>query len=295
MARVSSETKAERFEFVKNHCAEFGVRYLCLWMDVSFQGFYKWRNRQESDRTKKNRELAYNIEKIFTDNDGNYGSPRVYRALREEGIEVNHKRVERIMRDSGLVGKSAKLYRRKAPPERAYLKYPNLKLNKPAPTDVNQQWAGDITYLRVAGEWRYLAVVMDLYSRRIIGWSLGRYKSAELTRSALLKALSHRYVKDGLIFHTDRGSEYGAYLIQDELAKAGIKSSMNRPDSIIDNIHVESFFRTLKTECYHGLSFENESALRIALSYYLDSYYNKRRIHTSIGFQSPEHYENKVA
>lgn len=295
MARVSSETKAERFEFIKNHGADLGIRYLCSWLDVSPQGFYKWRNRPESSLKKANRELACDIEKIYKDNDGNYGSPRIYAALRARGVRVNHKRVERIMRDSGLIGKAAKLYRRYARPERFFMKHPNLKLTMPALSKINQQWAGDITYLQVNGQWRYLAVVMDLYSRRIIGWSLGSNKSAALTRSALLKALSHRKVEDGLIFHTDRGSEYGAYLIQDELAKAGIKSSMNRPESIVDNIHVESFFRTLKTECYHGLSFKNESDLRVALSYYLDSYYNISRIHTGIGNIAPEQFEKMAA
>lgn len=295
MAGVSGGTKAERFEFIKNHGTALGVRYLCDWLEVSFQGFYKWLNRPESPRTKRNRELACRIEEIFIDNDGNYGSPRIYKKLREEGHKVNHKRVERIMRDAGLVGKAAKLYRRRAQPESFYLKYPNLKLDMPAPSKINQQWAGDITYLQVNGEWSYLAVVMDLYSRRIIGWDLGAFKNAELTRSALLKALSHRKVEDGLIFHTDRGSEYGAYLIQDELAKAGIKSSMNRPDSLTDNIHVESFFRTLKTECYHGLSFRSESDLRVALSYYLDSYYNEKRMHTSLEFTAPVQYERMTA
>lgn len=295
MARISSETKAERFEFINNNGSELGVRYLCSWLDVSFQGFYKWRNRTESKRIKANRELACEIEEIYKEHDENYGSPRIYAALRSRGKQVNHKRVERIMRDSGLVGKAAKLYRRKAAPERQFLKLPNLKLNMPEPTKINQQWVGDITYLQVNGEWRYLAVVMDLYSRRILGWSLGANRKATLTRAALLKALSHRKVEDGLIFHTDRGAEYGANLIQDELARAGIKSSMNRPESITDNIHVESFFRTLKTECYHGLSFKNESDLRVALSYYLDTYYNVNRIHTSIGNIAPEQFERMAA
>lgn len=295
MAKVSSGAKAERFGFIDQYGSELGVRYLCSWFDVSPQGFYKWRNRAESNRTKENRDLASKIETLYEDNDGNYGSPRIYAALRAQGIHVNHKRVERIMRDSGLVGKAAKLYRRYAPPEREFLKYPNLKLNMPAPSKVNEQWVGDVTYLQVNGQWQYLAVVMDLYSRRILGWSLGPNRRATLTRSALLKALSHRKVEDGLIFHTDRGVEYGANLIQNELTKAGIKSSMNRPKSITDNIHIESFFRSLKTECYHGVSFKNESELRIALSYYLDGYYNTSRIHTSIGNMAPAQFEKMTA
>lgn len=295
MARVPGGSKKERFRFINEHGSVFGVRYLCCWLNVSSSGFYKWRDRPESSRTKANKELSDKIEKVFSDNHGNYGSPRVYLALRASGEEVNHKRVERIMRDTGLIGKAARLYRRKPLTERAFLKKPNLRFNQPVPTGINQQWVGDITYLKVNGEWHYLAVVMDLFSRRILGWSLGQNKSAELTHSALIKALSHRTVKEGLIFHTDRGSEYGANLIQDELLKQGLKSSMNRPKSITDNIHMESFFQSMKTECYHGLSFNTEDDLRFALSYYLDGYYNTTRIHTSIGNTAPILFEKLSA
>lgn len=291
MATVPSGAKKERFRFINEHEAVFGARYLCRCLNVSPSGFYKWRDRPESSRSRANKELLGKIEKVFTDNHGNYGSPRVYLALRASGEKVNHKRVERIMRDSGLIGKAARLYRREPLTERAFLKKPNLRFNKAAPTGINQQWVGDITYLKVDAKWHYLAVVMDLFSRRILGWSLGQNKSAELTHSALMKALSHRVVKKGLIFHTDRGSEYGANLIQDELTHQGLKSSMNRPKSITDNIHMESFFQSMKTECYHGLSFNTEDELRSVLSYYLDGYYNATRIHTSIGNIAPILYE----
>lgn len=295
MATVSSGSKTERFGFIDHFGPDLGVRYLCGWLNVSPAGFYKWRNREESLRDKENRYLAQKIEKIFMAHKTNYGSPRVHAALRDSGIKVNHKRVERIMRETGLIGKAGRIYRRKALPEKFYTKMPNLKKDMPTPTDVDQQWVGDLTYLKVAGQWRYLAVVMDLYSRRILGWTLGEHKTAELTRSALKKALSHRTVKPGLIFHTDRGSEYGAYLIQDELKRVGIRSSMNRPKYVTDNAHMESFFQSMKTECIHGLSFKTESELRITLNWYLNDYYNKQRIHTSIGYTSPIKYERMAA
>lgn len=295
MARVFSRSKAERFEFIAENESELGAKYLCEWLGVSRSGFYSWRNRKESIRSKENNTLLGKIIEIYNDNHGNYGCPRVYMALRSMGEEVNHKRVERLMRDSGLVGKAAKLYRRKAVPENTVINKPNLRFKKPKPTKINQQWAGDITYLKVNDQWRYLAVVMDLFSRKIVGWSLGRYKSARLTRSAILNAIRDRQPRGDLIFHTDRGSEYGAYLIQDELSKAGIRSSMNRPKSITDNIHIESFFQSLKTECYHGVSFNNESDLKSTLNYYLDDYYNEKRIHTSIGNQSPNQFEAMAA
>lgn len=199
------------------------------------------------------------------------------------------------MRDAGLVGKAGRIYRRKAAPEKFYTKMPNLRKDMPKPSGTDQQWVGDLNYIRVGKEWRYLATVMDLYSRRILGWALGDQKTANLTRAALRKAASHRLVKPGLIFHTDRGSEYGAYLMQDELARIGIRSSMNRPGYVTDNAHMESFFQSMKSECIHGFSFESECDLRKVLSWYLDDYYNCQRIHSSIGYQTPVHYEKLAA
>lgn len=295
MATVSGGTKTERFGFIGNHGSEFGVRYLCDWLEVSPSGFYKWRDRVESARSKESRVLAKKIETIFTEHRGNYGSPRVYKALRNAGETVNHKRVERIMRDSGLVGKAGRLYRRKALTEKFYMKMPNLKVMMPAPKSINEQWVGDVTYIKVNGEWCFLAVVMDLFSRRIIGWSLDKTRTAVLIHTALRKALSHRVVKPGLIFHTDRGVEYGAYLIQDELKRVGIRSSMNRPRHVTDNAHMESFFQSMKTECIHGVSFKSESELRMTLSWYLDDYYNGKRLHSGIGYTEPENYERMAA
>ena len=136
---------------------------------------------------------------------------------------------------------------------------------------------------------------MDLYSRRVIGWCLGGFKTSELTCTALRNALRYREVKPGLIFHTDRGPEYGAYLIQDELNKAGIRSSMNRPKHVTDNANMESFFQTLKTECIRERTFKTEQELKQSLDWYLNDYYNKARLHSSIGYTNPVNYERMVA
>lgn len=295
MARVSEGSKAERFGFIAERKSSFGVRYLCQRLNVSSSGYYKWLNQRDSKRTIDNRKLAHRIEKIFDDHDGNYGSPRIHRALRDDGLVVNHKRVERIMRETGLVGKAAKLYRRKALQGNPCIKVENIKRELDPPCRPNEQWAGDVTYLKVNGKWSYLAVILDLYSRRIIGWSLSNTRTVNLTHMALKQALDHRLVRPGLVFHSDRGSEYGAHLYQDELKRAGIRASMNRPKHMTDNAHVESFFRTLKTECFHGVTFLSESELRITLAWNIDCYYNVRRSHTSIGFKAPAEYESMVA
>lgn len=295
MGQVSEGPKAARFGFIAEHGAKFGFRYLCTRLNVSPAGFYKWQKRQEAALTLENRRLAKRIKQLFDEHDGNYGSPRIHAALRQQGEHVNHKRVERLMRDMGLVGKVSKLYRSKPLPENPCITVSNQKRLEPPPVSVNQQWAGDVTYLKVNGQWSYLAVIIDLYSRSIVGWELSQSRTADMTVSALRKALLHRDVKPGLLFHSDRGAEYGAYLFQDELRRAGITPSMNRPKHMTDNAHVESFFKTMKTESFRGLVFDSVNQLRMTLAWYIDSYYNTRRLHSSLAFNTPNDYESMAA
>ena len=220
-------------------------------MDVSPGGFYKWLKRP-SGHNESNVALLKAIKRLFVLHDGNYGYPRICRALCDEGWQVNRKRVARLMREERLVGKAAKIYRRKKLPENRCVSVDNLRYKKPAPTRTNQQWAGDVSYLSIKGSWIYLSVVLDLYSRKVIGWSLGTQRTTALTLASLEMALSQRDVKESLIFHTDKGSEYASHAFQTALKAARIRPSMNRPKSMVDNIHVESFFRTFKTESYHG-------------------------------------------
>lgn len=295
MGAVSGGPKEERFKFIDEHRDAFGVRYLCRRLDVSHSGFYKWLTRPESQRAASNKELKQAIKLLFDQHDGNYGSPRIHRALVEQGILVNHKRVARIMREEGFVAKAARLYRRKSLPGSSCIKVGNLRWNAPEPDGPNQQWAGDVSYLKFNGEWIYLSVILDLYSRKVIGWSLGKNRTTELTLKSLEMAITARKIKPGLIFHSDKGSEYGAHDYQNRLRSVGIRPSMNRPKSMTDNIHVESFFRTFKTESFHGERFEDEEHLHEVTKWYLDEYYNCHRMHTSLDFKSPDQYERIAA
>lgn len=295
MGRVSEGTKTERFGFVADHQVEFGIRYLCDKLGVSFQGYYKWLERKESARDKENHRMMQKIRDIFDKHNGNYGSPRVYKALRKRGESVNHKRVERLMRESGLVGKAGRMYRRKALPDNRCIQVANRQREQGMPTKPNQQWAGDVTYLKVNGQWQFLAVVIDLYSRKVIGWELSSTRTVALTLSALNKAIRARRRSDGLIFHSDRGSEYGAHAYQKRLDSLGITPSMNRPGYMNDNVYVETFFQTLKTESFKGIEFESVHELRMTLAWYMESYYNKDRIHTSLDFCNPNEYERMAA
>ena len=219
----------------------------------------------------------------------------MHKSLVREGISIGKGRVERLMREAAIVGKAARIYRRMPGLERFYYRYKNLRVDLPAPTAPDQQWAADLTYIRVGRDWRYLAVVLDLFSRRIIGWSLGARKTAELTLRALRHALRVRSPEPGLIFHTDRGVEYGAYAIQHELERRGMRPSMNRPGQCTDNAHVESFFHTLKCESLHGRVFRSEQELRLVLAGYINQFYNQTRLHSGIGYASPVEYEQMAA
>jgi len=295
VATVSQGSTQERFGFIKAHGAALGIRYLCEWLGVTPAGYYAWLKRRESKRCCEDRLLLTRIKRIFKDSRGTYGSPRIHAALKREGVGVGRKRVERLMRENGLVAHVARVYRRNKLPYRHYMRTGNLRLSAPSPSRLNQQWVGDLTYVRINHKWHYLAVVMDVYSRRIIGWDVGRYKNAVLTLSSIGHALGSREIEPGLIFHTDRGSEYGAYLVQDELKRLRIRASMNRPESITDNAHAESFFKTIKSEWLHGKKFFSIEELRQSVSQYIDGFYNTVRLHSSLEYRSPIEFEEAVA
>ena len=224
-----------------------------------------------------------------------YGSPRVFHALKRQGIRIGRKRVERLMREAGLRARVVKHYRQLAGLHRFFNSIENLRLDSDKPTRINQLWAGDITYLKVNKKWRYLATVMDVYSRRIISWSLGKVKNTQLTISVLEKAIKKRQPNKGLIFHTDRGSEYRAYVVQDVLKKHEMIPSMNRPYHSVDNAEIESFFKTLKGDVIRGKKYESDQTLRRELQGYINHFYNKQRLHSSLGYLSPLEYEKIAA
>lgn len=291
MGTVRERPKQERFTFIAENAARFGIRYLCQRLAVSVAGFYKWRSAAVAPRALENLRISKEIQRIFRLHHGNYGSPRVHAVLRDQGERVNLKRVERLMHELGLVGKAGRIYRRKASPANPCILVGNQMRQVKFPTAPNLLWAGDVTYLQVNGQWKFLAVVIDVYSRRVIGWALGHKRTATLTLKALKNAISQRDVSPGLIFHSDRGAEYGAYIFQDELRRAGITPSINRPKHMTDNAHVESFFKTLKTESFKGLHFNDSGEVYRMLKRYIDAYYNTKRIHSALGFKTPAQYE----
>lgn len=268
------------------------MAFLCRRYKVSRSGFYAWLGRDGSPRRRNDETLGAWIESIYRDSGECYGSPRVHKELMKQGIRCSNKRVARLMRERGLRARVSRLYRKGSGRVRQFFaKTGNLRLEEPLPTRLDQIWVGDLTYLRLGKRWRYLATVMDLFSRRIVGWTLSRHRTAQVTLRALKRAIAARHPQPGLMFHSDRGIEYSAYDYQDFLKLHGIVPSMNRPRHCQDNAHMESFFHSLKAELTHRKCYASDTELNASIARYIDRFYNDKRIHSSLGYHSPVEFE----
>ena len=265
---------------------------LCALYGVTPAGYYAWRRRPASAHAEQDRELTQRITTLYRAHGGRYGSPRIHRALRGQGDRVSRRRVERLMRTAGLRARVARLYRGNPALHRFYGQHPN-RLPDGGARRPDQVWVGDITYLPVGRRWYFLAVVLDQCSRRVLAWTLGRRRDARLTCRVLDAAVRRRQPPRGLIFHSDRGSEYVAAVLRDRLRALGIRQSAARRGPA-ENAHMESFWHSLKAEVVHGTQFATDGALRDELARYV-RYYNHRRLHSSLGYRSPVDYEAGAA
>jgi putative transposase len=265
---------------------------MCALMGVTRGGYYAWCRRQPSARSLADLQLVERVRQVHSNSRGYYGSPRVTGQLHRDGVHVGRRRVARLMRLAGLQGRSARLYRRAKVGQRAFFASVPHRLHKDEPQAPNRVWVGDVTYLRVAGQWRYLATVMDRHSRRIVGWSLGQRRDAALTSQALRQSARNRAPKPGLVFHSDRGVEYAAFEYRQQLERLGMLQSMNRPGKMNDNAHIESFFHSMKAEELYGKMFDTDEQLRQALSSYI-AFYNQQRLHSALRYLPPAVFEQR--
>ena len=269
------------------------MKTLCARHGVTRAGYYSFRRREPSARAREDERLLERIRAVFAASDGSYGSPRVHAILRQAGLRLGRKRVARLMHSGALKARSARIYRRTPGTHRFFAEIPNRVLGLKT-TATGQIWVGDVTYLRSAGRWRYLAVVLDRHSRRVLGWSLRPRRDMALTRAAFNRSVLRHRPRPGLIFHSDRGVEYSAYAFRARLAALGITQSMKRPREITDNAFIESFFHSMKSDVIHGYTFDDDRSLHLVVRRYVRRY-NRSRLHSSLGCLSPINYERNAA
>ncbi len=285
-----------RFRFVEDHRADYPVRIMCGALDVSPAGYYAWRSRSESLRSAANRELVDDIRKVHRDTRGRYGSPRIHVELKAQGRGASRGRIERLMRHHGIRAIMARPRRMRTTDSRHdHPIAPNLLNRNFSAAAPNRIWLTDITYVETDQGWLYLAAVMDLYSRRIVGWAIDDHLRTELPLAALNMAISTRRPGANLIHHSDRGVQYASTDYRAALRSAGIKASMSRRADCYDNAPMESFFHTLKTERVHHRVYATRAEARRDLFGYIEGFYNPRRLHSALGYISPADMERRAA
>ena len=295
MATVSCRGASGRYRFIEKLRAELKVTRLLKFFDVSKSGYYDWRERQPSARAIEDAELKEKIQQVFTENKGRYGSPRIFKALLKAGYHISKRRVERLYRELGLIARVIRVTNRSAGLKRFLATGENLRPDGGVPKAKDKVWVADVTYLKVKGIWRYLSVIMDLYSRRIISWSLDKNRTMEVTKRTLNNAIKKRKPQGDLMLHTDRGVEYRGQDYQKALKRNGIVHSLSRAGKCTDNAHMESFFHSMKAEVIRGNVFTSDKELRGTLGSYINKYYNAVRMHSGISYCSPIEYEALVA
>ena len=266
----------------------------CAAFDVSRSGYYRWKDAEPGIRARQDAQLSEVIRAVHREHRGVYGSPRVTQVLRQSGRHHSRKRVARLMLAEGLRGKCPRRFvPRTTQSSHAEPIAPNRLAEHPKPTAPNQVWVSDITYVRTAEGWLYVAAVLDLYSRRIVGWATGASLAAELVLAALAMALQHRRPPAGLLYHSDRGVQYACGDFRAALTAAQLVASMSRKGNCYDNATMESFWSSFKRECADALYPTRCDGTAAAFDY-IQTFYNRVRLHSALGYQSPVDFENQL-
>ena len=281
-----------RYRFIEVEKAEYPVTLMCRLLKVSRSGFYAWNKRAESARACSDRALVVDIKAAHKASRDTYGSPRVHRELLAQGHTVGRGRAARLMREHQLHGKRKRRFRNTTQSNHPHPIAPNVLERAFTVAQPNTAWVGDITYIWTLQDWLYLAVILDLYSRRVVGWAMGSRIDQALTLRALGMALNACEPGPGLIHHTDRGSQYAANEYRKKLDARGITCSMSRKGNCWDNAVAESFFATLKVEFVHDTLFHTRAQATSEIFEYIEVFYNRLRRHSSIGYLSPSEFES---
>ena len=264
---------------------------MCKVLKVSRSGYYSWSNRPESLKKRQDKEILAAIRNIFTESRRTYGSPRVHRELHRRGVFCGKNRVARLMRKDGLRAKVKRRFKATTDSKHNLPVAGNLVQRNFMPEHPDQVWAGDITYVWTGEGWLYLAVVLDLFSRTVVGWAMDRRMTRHLVMDALKMAIKRRHPARGLVHHSDRGSQYASSDFQGLLSHHGIQCSMSRKGDCWDNAPVESFIGTLKQELIFHKRFHTRVHAKQSIFEYIERFYNRKRLHSTLGYQTPIDYE----
>lgn len=280
-----------RFQFILDHRQSYPIQLMCRVLKVSRSGYYAWRKRKPSARQMANDFLLALIRLHHRKSRGTYGSRRIHAALQRDGIRCGHNRVARLMRLHQLQARRKRSYKGTTQSDHRFPVVANVLNQEFYAEKPNQIWLGDITYIATAEGWLYLAVLLDLYSRKIVGWSMQPFLKRQLVLDALQTALKDRRPRPGFLHHSDQGSQYASDDYQALLATHDATVSMSRRGNCLDNAPVESFFATLKTECVRDAVYSTRARARADLFEYIEVFYNRQRLHSQLGYRSPAEYE----
>jgi transposase InsO family protein len=283
-----------RYKFIMENRKEFRVGKMCKVLEVSRSGYHNYVKRRYILRENDEIIILNKIKEIHKNSRGLYGSPRIYQELRRSGLKINKKRVVRIMQKYGIRAKTRKKFKKTTNSNHSYpiakdLLRQNFKTRKS-----NKIWVSDITYIRTKEGWLYLACILDLYSRMIVGWCLDHRLTSSLVTTAIRNAIIQRGENPGIIFHSDQGSQYASEAVRGILKDSQMVQSMSRKGNCYDNAVMESFFHTLKTELIRFENFQTREEAKMKIFDYIEIYYNRQRIHSSIDYFTPVEYENNL-
>ncbi len=282
-----------KFGFIHAEKAHHAVRTMCRVLEVSPSGYYAWASREPSKRAKQDQVLLTHVRAAHQASRGTYGSPRVHAELHENGFQVGRKRIARLMREHGISALPRKRFRCTTDSDHDLAIAPNVLDRRFEVDGPDEAWVTDITYVWTWEGWLYVAVILDLFARRVVGWAAADHMRTGLVLEALSQALGRRQPDAGLLHHSDRGSQYASRDYQAELGRRGIVCSMSRRGNCYDNAVAESFFGTLKTELIHRHPWPTRVSAKRAIAEYIEAYYNPHRRHSALGYVSPAEYERR--
>ena len=283
-----------KYAWIQQQQAQFSISSMCRLLEVSRSGYYEWRGRPSRTRPEADQAVEAKVKYYFAQGRGTYGTRRIKHLLAQEGLQVSRRRIGRVLAQAGLRCKTRRKYKAPTTAGQAQTVAPN-QLNREFTVQApDKVYVGDITYLPTGEGWLYLAVVLDLCSRAVVGWSMAEHMRAELVNQALSMAICQRRPAAGLIMHTDRGSQYGAESYRQLLTQHGVQPSMSRKGNCWDNAVAESFFHTLKTELIYLEDFDTHEQTQTAVFEYIEVFYNRQRCHSANGYLAPLAYEQAL-